>query len=632
MSKKKSKLKKSVKKVTPTASSAAFTWLPYALALLAFLLYANTLGHQFALDDASVLTDNFVVQKGLSGWPEIFTTNYRFGYWNNLGSLYRPISLAVFALVWQVSPDNPFPLHLINVLLFVLTAVVIFQLLRKMWPDLHILLPGLVTALFVAHPVHVEVVANIKSLDEILALLFGLFTMSYYVDFLKTDKINALIIALVCYTLALFSKENSVTFVAVFPTLAAFISDKKWTKRLASAAVFLLPLAFYLGVRYAILKTQGIGTISPLDNLLIATPSTASWFATAFLLLGKYLAALVIPWQLGSDFGYSQIPSVSPANITVIAMFVALQATVFYNIWGVRKKRWSAFGTSFLFISFSIYSNLFVPIGSSYGERFLYVASLGFCIAVVMGLYEYGGKLDKRDTGLATIFNKNKLLFIVTGILFLFYSGKTVTRNAAWYDSYTLYKTDIQTAPNSAKLNFHLGLEEVQKALTETDGTQKIAYQNAAFQHFNRAIELYPTYADAYGQLGLAYYRQKEYDKAMQQYQKSLEYDPKDAKIYSNMGVIYFKKGNLQKAEEVYLKAVQLAPRYVDARRNLGSVYAQTRRFDQAITQFTEGLKYDPNNATLNLYLGYAYRDKKDLNTANKYLQRAYQLDPKLKR
>lgn len=619
-------------KIVSTPASAAYGWLPYALAFFAFLLYVNTLGHQYALDDASVITDNYVVQKGVSGWPEIFTTNYRYGYWNNSGTLYRPVSLAVFALVWQLSPDNPFLLHLINVLLYALTAFVIFRLLQKIWPDLHVFLPAMVTALFVAHPVHVEVVANIKSLDEILGLLFGLLAMYFYVNFLKKEKILPLLTAAGCYMLALFSKENSVTFMAVFPILAMFITKKGEMRKVLSFAVFFLPLCLYLWIRYEVLKTQSIDSISPLDNFLVAAPSDAVWYATAIMLLGKYLLSLIFPLQLGSDFGYPQIPFSSPGDITVILLFVLIQGMVFYNIWASRKRKWHAFGTSFMFISFSIYSNLFVAIGSSYGERFLYVASLGFCIALVMALYEYGGTFDNKEKRLPAIFAKNKAIFAVTGILFLFYCGKTFNRNAAWYDSYTLYKTDIQTAPNSAKLNYHLGLEENQKALSVTDKMQKVNYQKSALLHFHRAIELYPTYAAAYGQLGLSYYRQKKYDIAMQNYQKALEYNTLDAKVYSNMGIIYFEKGNLKKAEEVYVKAVQIDPRYVDARRNLGSVYAQTGRLDQAITQFSEALRYDPDNATLNLYLGYAYRDKKDMTTANKYLQRAYQLDPKLRR
>ena len=82
----------------------------------------------------------------------------------------------------------------------------------------------------------------------------------------------------------------------------------------------------------------------------------------------------------------------------------------------------------------------------------------------------------------------------------------------------------------------------------------------------------------------------------------------------------------------MYEKAVKLDPRFVDARRNLGSVYAQQRQFDQAIFHFNEALKYEPDNATVYQYLGFVYRDKGDNAKSQEYLNRAYQLDPSLRK
>ncbi len=622
--------KKSSKKVQVKVVSPLTKWLPWVLGTLAFLLYANTLGHQYALDDASAITDNFVVKKGLAGWPEIFTTNYRFGYWNSTGTLYRPISLAVFATVWQVSPDNPFLYHLLNVLFFAATIVVLFKTLRAFWPELHAYIIAAIVVLFLSHPVHVEVVANIKSLDEILSFFFSLLAIQFYLKYLKASNSGHLIFALVFYTVALFSKENAITFLAVFPLVGYYYlqKPKAW---LATGPLFLIPAAFYLLCRFMILESKGL-EVSPLDNLLVATDGPVEWYATAILLIGKYLWTLLIPLELGSDFGYNQIPATGFGNMKVLFSLITILGLTVLGVLGLKNKNKAAFGILFFLISFSIYSNLFILIGSSYGERFLYVSSLGYAIVMVMALHFLCEKKSGISENESFNLKKYGILFSVTALLGLFYAVQTFVRNAAWYNSYSLYKTDINTAPNSAKLNYHLGLEEVKEALKGKDKNQNLAFQKAAFSHFRKAIELYPTYGDAYGQLGLAYYRQKQPKEALENYEKALRYDPLDSKTYSNMGVIYFENKNLKKAEEVYLKAVELDPWYIDARRNLGSVYAQTGRFDQAITQFSEGLKYDGNNATLNLYLGYAYRDKGDTANSKKYLDRAYQLDPKLKR
>ena len=439
-------------------------------------------------------------------------------------------------------------------------------------------------------------------------------------------------IAIIWYALALFSKENAITFLAVFPLVGYYYSSNKNRNWLPSSLVFIVPAAIFLLCRFMVLKTQSLDSVSPLDNLLVATNGPVEWYATAILLIGKYLWTLLIPLELGSDFGYNQIPATGFGNIKVLLSLASILGLMTIGFWGLLKKNKAAFGIVFFIISFSIYANIFIKIGSSYGERFLYVGSLGYAIALVMALYHFCDKKSKSSGDNKFNLKKYGFLFAVTGLLGLCYATRTIVRNAAWYNSYSLYKTDINTAPNSAKLNYHLGLEEVKEALKGKDKNKNLQYQKDAFTHFRRAIELYPTYGDAYGQLGLAYYRQKQPKEALENYQIALQYDPNDAKIYSNMGVIYFENRNLKMAEEVYFKAVALDPRYIDARRNLGSVYAQTGRFDQAITQFSEGLKYDPNNATLNLYLGYAYRDKGDANQAKKYLEKAYQLNPSLRR
>lgn len=644
MSKKKKsdkKIKKGTARKAPQSSAAVsqktlasnYRFFPIIIFLLGFLFYSNTLGHQYALDDASVITDNFVVKKGTSGLSTIFTTNYRYGYWNSSGTLYRPMSLAIFATVWQISPNNPFFYHLINVLLFALTGVVLYKVLRRFWPEQHPLVALAVSLIFVAHPVHVEVVANIKSLDEILALLFSLLALHQFLDYLKTAAMSKLVIAVSLYFLAMFSKENAITFLAVFPLTAYFFSDKNWMKKMGAVIPFLIPVAAYLVMRFVVLETATLGPVSPLDNLLAATDGVGEWYATAFVLLGKYLLVLLAPITMGSDFGYSQIPVTGFGNIKAILSLLVYLGLFVFAILGLKNRDKTSYGILFFLITFSIFTNLFITIGSSYGERFLYMPSVGFCIALVYGVLKLTRSVDWAETKkISELFSKNKLFFIITMVLFVGYAGKTITRNPAWFNSYSLYKTDIETSPNSAKLNYHLALEEVQEFLSAKDQNQKQAFQNSAITHFKKAISLYPSYSDAYSQLGLMYYRQKNNAEALKNYKKALEFNPKDAKTYSNMGVIYFESRDLQKAEEVYLEAVEYDPRFLDARRNLGSVYAQTKRFDQAIAQFNEGLKYDPNNATLHLFLGYVYRDMGDANTAKRYFDKAYALDPGLRR
>ena len=638
MSKGKNKKKKTIiKKVTrKTTSSNKYPgklMMGLICALFGFLLYANTLTHQYALDDASVITDNFITKKGLEGIPLHLQNSYRFGYWNSKGTLYRPVSLLMFATEWQISPDNPFLYHLINVLLYAFTGFLLFYTLSRILSGTNLLFSFLVTLFFLAHPVHVEVVANIKSRDEILAFLFCIATLYFLWDYVQSGKLKGLILALLAFSLAMFSKENSITFLAIFPLVLFFFSKKTIAEIAKISVLMLIPALLYLGVRYRIIEGATIASISPLDNLLMAAPDVVSKKATAFLLIGKYFLTLIFPHPLGSDFGYNQIPIVSFGNWKVLLSLIAFIGIIVFALIQLPKKKMIAFGILYFMITFSIFSNLIIDIGSSFGDRFLYMPSLGFAIVLTALIFKFSKLQWKPEPfKLNGLIKKYGIVLAIPAVIILLYSIKTISRNKAWYDSYTLYAADIHTAPNCAKLNYHLGLEQNKKGLAETNPQLKTEWMDKAMDRFRKALEIYPSYGDAYSQLGLAYFRKNDFNNALTNYAKALEYKPNDAQTYSNMGIIYFNQGNLAKAREVYEKAVQLHPRFVDARRNLGSVYAQTKQFDKAIEQFNEALKYAPDNATLYLYLGYVYRDKGDTATAQNYFNKAYQLDPSLRK
>ena len=70
----------------------------------------------------------------------------------------------------------------------------------------------------------------------------------------------------------------------------------------------------------------------------------------------------------------------------------------------------------------------------------------------------------------------------------------------------------------------------------------------------------------------------------------------------------------------------------VDALRNLGAVNAMQKNFPEAIKWFKQGLDYDPENATLNFYLGSAYKDSGQEALGQPFFEKAYRLDPKLKK
>lgn len=627
---------KKVQKKAKNQSSKLIYQIGIGLALFAALLYSNTLGHDYALDDFSVIKDNYVVQEGFSGIPTIFETHYRYGYrnWNSAGELYRPITLSMFAMEWAIAPDSPFFGHFMNMLLYGLTAFLLFITLTQVLKGYNLLLPLLGTLLFIAHPVHVEVVANIKSRDEILGFLFCLSAMLMLWKHWKNDETKWFLFAIGTYTLAMFSKENAITWLAIFPLVGYFFSNHPLKKVLLNSLAFVLPVLLFLGVRKAILGDfVSSKDVALLDNLLAGDYSWIQEKGTAMLLMGKYFLTMIFPHPLSSDFGYNQIPISDLRDWRVWLSILGHLALLVYAIKNLFKKQFFSFCILFYFINFSIFSNLIITIGSSFGDRFLYVSSLGFCLAMAY-LVLYFTKVDLQDKSLSLTDLKAKYalpIYIVLGITVL-YSLKTMTRNPVWENSYTLYAADVETAPNSAKLNYHYGLELVKKGIDEKEAAAKKEWMDKAKAQFAKAIEIFPQYHDAYGQLGLSFYREQNFEKAIENYNQAVKYKPNNALVYSNMGIIYFQAGDVDKAQELYEKAVSIDKRFVDAWRNLGSVYAQKQNFPEAIRCYREAIKYKPEDAILNFYLGSALRDSGNPSEAKPYFDRAYELDPGLRK
>lgn len=605
-------------------------WVGWLAAALGVLLYVNTFGHIYCLDDYSVIKENWVTKGGLKNIGLMFSTEYRFGAWNSPGSLYRPLSLLIFSLQWQLSPDNPAVGHIMNALVYGLSGWVLWITWRRILAGYPPILPALATLLFMAHPVHTEVVANIKSLDEILALLFSTTALYCIWRYFEQNKNKWLIWAVLSYTLGLFSKESSITYLAVFPLTIWFFTDKKLSENLRISGLFLIPALIFLLIRHQVLSAQPYQEIySALDNFIVAVKDDASKrLASAFMMCGYYLKTLVFPHPLISDLGYPQMKPVSFADWRALGGFLAYAGMFIWALLNIGKKHVLAYAILFYLISFSLFSNVLMLIGTSYGERVLYTPSFGFALALAWLLTRLSGARPSADTPLAAQLanpgGKGALVWGIAGAILLAYSVKTVLRNPAWYTSYTLYKADIPHSPNCAKLNYHLGIETIKEGMVEETGqVTDTTWVNKAIDYYSRAIELFPQYHDAYGSRGLAYFRLQKYDQAYSDYQQALKHRPNDDKVLSNMGFIYFLRNQLDSAEVVYRKSVALNPRFIDARRNLGAVLAMKKQFPAAIEQWQEGLIYEPDNATLLQYIGTAYKDMGQPEKAQPWLERA---------
>src|SRR5689334_18833970 len=125
------KKKKSSVTSSKYASSLLRT-LGIIIAVIGILTYIRTIGYDYALDDFSIIKENRVTTIGVNGIPTIFRTPYRYGYDIQGDQLYRPVPKSIFAILWSMSPGNPMPAHLLNVLLYGFTGFLLFITLSRL--------------------------------------------------------------------------------------------------------------------------------------------------------------------------------------------------------------------------------------------------------------------------------------------------------------------------------------------------------------------------------------------------------------------------------------------------------------------------------------------------------------------
>jgi protein O-mannosyl-transferase len=623
--------------VKPVAAKPFNTWLwALIIFIMAFLLYANSIPHGYILDDSGVLKDNWVVKRGIDGIPLILTTPYRYGVSLLTDNLYRPLSMVMFAVEWQLYPNTPSVSHLVNVVFFALTCSLLLIVLRKLFIKYHPLLALFTCLLWMAHPVHTEVVANIKSRDEIMSVFFLLLAILGFLEFLNKGKIAYLLGAIFAYLLGFFSKEGIITFLVIFPLIGWYYTPAGMKKNLLASATFILPALVYILVRHVILSTYGKPSLSmPVpDNLLVAAPDIVTRWATAVLIMGKYMALLLIPHQLVSDYSYNQIPIVGWSNPLVLLSFLVYAAGIGFLILKIRSKSPAVLGIFWFLVTMSIYSNLIMLIGSSFAERFLYLPSLGFCILLswlILLLFRIKTG-DTSNADLKNLLGRNIFSWVLVGFILTLFSIKTIARNSEWDTQWSLFSADVLRSPNSTHLHYYWGLTIRDKAKEQTDPAAYRELMEKAVQEFKTAVSIYKYYPECYEQLGLAYFRLGNNDESLKNYEEAVKLNPESATCYSNQGIIYFNRGQYQKAMELYQKAISVDPNYDDAYFNLGSVYGFMGQYEPAIRNFKKCLEFRPDYAQAYYYIGITYRSLKNETEAQKYLDKAYQLDPRLKK
>jgi protein O-mannosyl-transferase len=567
----------------------------YALipVLLAILTSINTLWNGFASDDLSQVVNNKLIRQ-LTNVPQTFAGSV----WSfatedvivAVDSYYRPMFMSLFTVNYAIFADRAWGWHFINVLIHCAVTLLVFVLLKKITGDRWLSLTT--AAIFAVHPVHAESVAWVSGITDPLLALFILPAFYYYLRFKEGGGHHFMGAALLFYFMGLFSKETAVALPLVVVYWELETSDRAsgLVRRLARAialpALFILPTAIYLLCRNAALAgiLFGSGPRAPLGPALATIP----------LALVEYLRLMSVP--VGYSYQHFTVLVDSIWNARFIWPFVA-SLLLLLGVVLSRSRLVRFTGVWFLaMLSPALFAIRHFDPEYVVQERYLYVPSIGFCLAMALGLRWLlaAGKHTTRAGAAA----------FAAGLVLIGTWGVACARqNLVWATTETLFENCVAQDPGSAAARTALS-----RILFDSGQVRQAEMQS------KMALSLDPTWPGSY--LNLSYFAKVsgDIDKSIGYLEQSTSKVPEGpltryslATIYLNLGLLYQQRKEISRAEETLRRSLDLWPRAVGWYYT-GQFYFDEHRYEDALRMFDLALdKLPPRFAAIHMKRGLTY-------------------------
>lgn len=634
------------KKAPPVRKSGGFFArhsFRIALFLIAFLVFGNGIYNEYALDDEFYTAGaNKLTLQGVKGIPKIFTS-HTFYNTDGSGYAYRPVVLTSFALEIQFFGEQPHVSHFFNVLLYGLSMVLLFSLLRRWFVNMGDWFSFFVCLLFLAHPLHTEVVDNIKCRDEILAMLFTIIAMLFVWKHIETKKAIYLFLAPASFFLGVLSKHTILPFLALVPLAIWFFTDVNWKRILLFYALPFLGFALLSVLIQKNVLPPMSRTFQAFENPLPEGQDFMVRTATSFYVLGRYIWLHFIPYPLVYYYGHRYIPLVGWTNIIAIVSLLVHIALGLLALRELRKKSILGFGLLFYLINIAVYSNLLRPAPGIMAERFTYAASLGFCIVIVVLVFRIMKQAPEGFRWKLDTYKSTRAVFLFLALLF---TVRCWFRNADWENKEVLYGHDMQYLHESAKANMLYGAlisvkamraniearqlrEKGNTAAADQKSVEAKNYFLSARGYYKQAADVAPYYHTAWGNLGTTYFFVDQPEEALPYFFRSVKENPKYTEGYFNLGMAYDKLDKKDSAEYFFRKSISCDSTYLSSYEQLSKIIFNRDKDTQgALDILHAAARNRPDSDVPWNNIASIYNDLKDTASSAAALEMAAQINP----
>ena len=599
-------------------------WAIYAVIVFTALIYARALFNDFAsLDDnVYVLNNPFIRDFSFNGIKKIFSSFY--------DGNYLPLTNFTYLIAYRLFGLNPVPYHALNVALHLINVLLAYKLAEKLSGNKQTAL--IVAVLFALHPMHVESVAWISELKDVLYTCFYLSALIAYLNYLKSEyKLNYYGLCLGFFALALLSKSAAVTLPVLMLAIDLYKGRNRSSKIFFEKVPFFV-LSIFFGIlalmsqQIAMLKVSAL--FSPVDRIFLFTYT-----------LSFYLIKAVVPFSLSAMHYYPE----SGGGALPVIYYLSLPFLLILTGLVVRPskfRREKLFGTFFFLIVISIMLQV-ISVGNAItAERYTYVAYIGL-------FYSAGQWISSLSKA-----SVQKYAVMIVGLVVVLFSYLTWERIGVWKNGDELMTDIIKKQPDSYQAwclrgDYKRDNHDIQGALQDYNKSLELKPDNqlclidrsqifielkdypAVLQDCNAALRLDPSAVNAYINRGIAYDGLGNKTAEMQDYDRAIELNPDSQLAYKNRGVLKYETGNIPGAITDMNRAIRLDNTDALAWFALGVFKSLQGDYTGSIEDFTTSIRLKPDDARVYLNRALSKLKIKDIPGACEDFHKAHELGNK---
>jgi protein O-mannosyl-transferase len=389
------------------------------------------------LDDQASIVHNSKI-KDLNRSGQLFTSSY-FG----TNDYYRPLVLFSYALEHHFFGLQASFYYWTNIALHTITSIFVFLIFRHIFQNSILAFAG--ALLFGIHPIHWEAVSNISGRS---ILLCSTLVLSSFWFFLLKRNISY-VLSLLCFSLALLSKESAVMLPFVIFSYQTFFEKDTWKPRFIFS---LLPFFILIGLFFLLRQHLGITQLFYERSILEVLRESLTFLKGLFI----YIGLLILPLDLHFDRALAITPRIF--NKDTLLGISMLTATILIG-WRygkiIPKAAW--FFLIWFILELIPISQIFVFIGIQPGfislaEHFLYNASIGFIgLLVISGNALYSWSISRK--AISPVFIMTLFIIFYASLLTL-----SITYNLFARNETVMLERTISYNPYNARMRYNLGV------------------------------------------------------------------------------------------------------------------------------------------------------------------------------